>query len=106
MILTPRLQLIYDIIPQCNTVADIGTDHGYIPISAVSKGICKYALAMDVNQGPLDAARKNTVKYGVADKVETRLSNGLENLQKGEADVIVIAGMGGPLIGEIIQKGM
>jgi len=105
MILTKRLQLIYDIIPKCNTVADIGTDHGYIPISLVTGGICKKALAMDVNEGPLDAAHKNTVKYGVADKVETRISNGLENLNKGEADVIVIAGMGGPLIGSIIENG-
>lgn len=105
MILTKRLQLIYDIIPKCNTVADIGTDHGYIPISLVTDGICKKALAMDVNKGPLDAAHKNTVKYGVADKIETRLSNGLENLNKGEADVIVIAGMGGPLIGSIIENG-
>lgn len=106
MILTKRLKLIYDILPKCNTLADIGTDHGYIPISAVLGEICKKALAMDVNSGPLDAAQKNIQKYGVSDKIETRLSNGLENLQKGEADVIVIAGMGGPLICEIIDKGM
>ena len=106
MILTPRLQLIYDIIPKCNAVADIGTDHGYIPISAVCGKKCNSALAMDVNKGPLDAAKLNIAKYGVADSVATRLSNGLENLNKGEADVIVIAGMGGPLIGEIIKKGI
>ena len=105
MILTNRLQLIYDIIPKCNTIADIGTDHGYIPIFCVLNGIAKNALAMDVNKGPLERAKINIEKYNVSDKVHTRLSNGLEGLACGEADVIVIAGMGGPLIAEILEKG-
>lgn len=105
MILTNRLQLIYDIIPKCNTIADIGTDHGYIPIFCVLNGIAKNALAMDINEGPLERAKINIEKYNVSDKVHTRLSNGLEGLACGEADVIVIAGMGGPLIAEILEKG-
>ena len=105
MILTNRLQLIYDIIPKCNTIADIGTDHGYIPIFCVLNGIAQCALAMDVNKGPLERAKINIEKYNVSDKVHTRLSNGLEGLACGEADVIVIAGMGGPLIAEILEKG-
>ncbi len=105
MILTQRLQLIYNIIPKCNTVADIGTDHAYIPICCALNSVCKKALAMDVNEGPLKAAQKNIIKYNVAHIVSTRLSNGLENLHSDEADVIVIAGMGGPLIADILKNG-
>ncbi len=104
-ILTQRLQLIADLVPKCNTLADVGTDHGYIPIYCTLNGVCNNAIAMDVNQGPLERAKAHIEKYNLSDKVLTRLSNGLEKLAEGEADVIVIAGMGGPLISQILENG-
>jgi len=89
-----------------NRLADIGTDHGYIPIYLVQEGICPSAIAMDVNQGPLDRAESHIREYGLADKIGTRLSNGLERLDPSEADSIVIAGMGGALMTDILTKGI
>lgn len=104
MILTERLQKIADCI-NCRVLADIGTDHGYIPIYCTREGRCESALACDVNQGPLQAADANISSYGLEDKIETRLSNGLDALSPVEADTIVIAGMGGFLIRDILIRG-
>lgn len=103
MELTPRLKKISDIIPKGSVVADIGTDHAYLPTYCLLNGISPRAFAMDVNQGPLDRARETVNKYGVADRVELRLSDGIAGLECGEADVIVIAGMGGLLIKSILS---
>lgn len=105
MNLSKRLELISQLVPENSIVADVGTDHGYIPIYCVKNNISPSALAMDINQGPLLSAQKNIQKYGLESKITTRISNGLENLKKGEADVIVIAGMGGLLIMDIIDRG-
>jgi len=103
--LSKRLELISQLVPENSIVADVGTDHGYIPIYCVKNNISPSALAMDINHGPLLSAQKNIQKYGLESKITTRISNGLENLKKGEADVIVIAGMGGLLIMDIIDRG-
>lgn len=105
MELSPRLEKIASLIPNGSSLADVGTDHAYIPVYCVEKEIIKSALAMDVNEGPLCRARSSIEKYGFEDKIKTRLSDGLLNLSPLEADVIVIAGMGGLLIREIIDKG-
>ncbi len=105
MELSPRLEKITSLIPNGSSLADVGTDHAYIPVYCVEKGIIKSALAMDVNDGPLSRASSSIKKYGFEDQIKTRLSDGLLNLSLGEADVIVIAGMGGLLIKEIIEKG-
>ena len=105
MELSPRLKKIAELIPVGSTLADIGTDHAYIPVYCQQNGITTSCLAMDVNKGPLDRANANINKYGFEDKIKTRLSNGLSNLKPGEADVIVIAGMGGLLIEDIIRNG-
>lgn len=105
MNLGTRLELVARLIPENSIIADVGTDHGYIPIFCVKNNISISALAMDVNEGPLLSAQKNIQKYGLEDKITTRLSNGLENLKKDEANVIVIAGMGGLLIMDIIDRG-
>ena len=105
MELSPRLGKIASLVPTDSTLADIGTDHAYIPVYCMENGIIKSALAMDVNEGPLCRAHSSIKKYGFEDKIKTRLSDGLMNLLPGEADVIVIAGMGGLLIREIIDKG-
>lgn len=104
MMLTDRLEKIAECI-ECATLADIGTDHGYIPIYAVKNGRCERAIACDVNKGPLKSADENIATYGLSDKIETRLSDGLDALRTSEADTIVIAGMGGFLIRDILERG-
>ena len=102
--LSERLQKIADCI-STETLADIGTDHGYIPIYCVKNGRCTRAIASDINKDPLKAACDNITENGLSEKIETRLSNGLEGLLPNEADTIVIAGMGGFLIRDILING-
>ncbi len=106
MELTPRLSKIANLIPEGSVIADVGTDHAYIPVYCFQRGISPKAIAMDLNEGPLKRAHANLAKYGFLDCAELRLSDGLEKLAPGEADVIVIAGMGGLLISEILKNGM
>lgn len=100
--LMPRLQKIYDIAIPCETVADIGTDHAYIPLCLYLNGKCKRAIASDVGKGPLERAKSTLNEYG-ADNIFLRLGSGLSTLSPKEAEVIIIAGMGGILIGEILN---
>ncbi|MBR5635377.1 MAG: SAM-dependent methyltransferase [Pseudobutyrivibrio sp.] len=104
--LSPRLQIVYDMIPRCNTVADVGCDHGYLSIALLENGIAEKVIPMDVNKGPLSKARENIQTAGFKDKAELRLSDGLKKLNPNEADVICICGMGGALIGRIIDAGI
>lgn len=92
-------------VTNCNKVADVGCDHAYTSIYLVRQGVAKEAIAMDLRSGPLSVAQENICKFGLVDKIEPRLSDGLKELQPGEADVILIAGMGGELIIEIINAG-
>ena len=85
-------------------VADVGCDHGYVSIYLVQKGIAESALAMDVRKGPLSMAESNIAEFGLQDKVKVRLSDGLSELNQGEADALVIAGMGGKLMISILEK--
>lgn len=85
-------------------VADVGTDHAYLPIWLVLNNLIPYALATDVREGPLLNAKKNIVKFNVENKVNTRLSDGLDSINHDEVDDIVIAGMGGELIIKIISR--
>ena len=102
-VLTPRLKKIADIIKPCGCVADIGTDHAYLPAELCLREICRTAIALDINKGPLKKAEETVEKCGLKDRVELRLGDGAKPLSAGEADVITIAGMGGLLIGEIIN---
>lgn len=102
MRLNNRLKMIADHIPQCITLSDVGTDHAYIPIYAVKNGLCKKALAADLRTGPLKMASNNIQKYGLTERIETRLGDGLHPVLLNECDVIVIAGMGGSLIRDIL----
>lgn len=86
-------------------LADIGTDHAYIPIWLVSQGRIPGAVAMDVNEGPLKRARDNIRLNGLGDRIGTRLSDGFAALQPGEAEAAVIAGMGGGLTIRILREG-
>lgn len=105
MKLSHRLMTIASFVRKGSKIADIGTDHGYIPIYLVSEGISPSALAMDVRKGPLERAGNHVLEYGLGDKIKVRLSDGLKKLEPGEADTIVIAGMGGELIVHILEAG-
>lgn len=103
MNLSERLIHIINMIPKCNCLADIGTDHGFIPIYSIQNNIASHAIATDINNGPIRVANKNINKYDLSDKIETRVGPGLSTLKSKEADIIVVAGMGGVLISEIIE---
>lgn len=90
--------------PGCRA-ADIGTDHAYIPIDLIQRGIARHVIAMDVGQGPLLRARGHIARYCLEDRIETRLSDGLQKLQPDEADTVIIAGMGGELMLRILTEG-
>lgn len=86
-------------------LADIGTDHAYIPIALVKEGKIPSAIALDLRRGPLDKARINIIAEGLEGRIETRLSDGMKNLKEGEADAILIAGLGGDLMMRILKEG-
>lgn len=98
-----RLWAIARLVPKGKIVADIGTDHGILPVFLVSQGISPSAIASDLNKGPLEAAKKTVIQSGLLDKIKLRLGFGLETVGYGEADVAVIAGMGGGTIRKIIE---
>ena len=105
MKLSKRLQTIADFVKSGSIAADIGTDHAHIPIYLIKNEIIKKAYACDINRGPLEKARENIEFFGVEDSIILRLSNGLEKLGNDEADTIIIAGMGGELIIDILERG-
>ena len=105
MKLKPRLSAIAGLVPEGNTVADIGTDHAYIPVFLVKSGKVKRGVASDLRKGPLEKAREVIERYHLEDRIETRLGNGLEVLKDAEADTIVMAGMGGVLIRNLLEAG-
>lgn len=102
MKISDRLWQVASMIEPGSIVADVGTDHGYLPIYLVKMGISPQVIAMDIHEGPLEKARKNIEKLGGGDKIQLRLSDGLENL-KEIPDVITICGMGGRLISRILN---
>lgn len=101
MELSKRLDAVASLINIEHTLVDVGTDHGYIPIYMIEKG-CQHGIAMDVNEGPLSRARDHIRAYHMEGFIETRLSNGFQNLLPGEAQTAVMAGMGGALIIKIL----
>ena len=106
MIISNRLKAISDMVDNNSTIGDIGTDHGYIPIYLAKMGKIKYAIACDINKGPLEKAKKNIKNNNVEKYVETRLSNGLDKIKiDDKVDSIIIAGMGGILIEKILDEG-
>lgn len=104
--LSERLEKIAGFIAPGMRVADIGTDHGYIPIYLIQNGISPYAIAADINKGPLEKMEENLQKH-MGDSREgiiMRHGPGLEVLEPGEVDAVVMAGMGGLLIEDILDK--
>ena len=104
MELSSRLKIIASFVSEGMCVADIGTDHGYIPIYLTSEGMTDKAYAMDVNRGPLERASENIRKEGLNGKIRCILSDGMEKLPM-DADSAVIAGMGGDLMEQILMRG-
>lgn len=103
MKLTDRLLKIASLVTEGKKVADIGTDHGYIPVYLLNQGKVPYAILADVNKGPLENARGEVRHNKLLDKVDLRLGSGIEVLEKGEVDEVIIAGMGGILISELLE---
>lgn len=101
--LTNRLKRIADFIEPGETVADIGTDHGFLPIALWESGKSPQVILSDVNQGPLEKAKENIIKYYPGKEFDLRIGNGMQTLEPGEVDVLVIAGMGGLLISDILS---
>ena len=100
----PRLQAIAGLVPRgSRCLADIGTDHGYIPAALLRIKKIDQAIAVDISEGPLARARRTAERYGLEERVDFRLGDGLSVLAPGDADVIVIAGMGGDTIVDILS---
>lgn len=103
MELTPRLQAIADQVPQNAHFADIGTDHGYLPIWLLLQKRVSHAIAADLREGPLDRARETARQYRMTEQIDFCLCDGLTGIEPEDADVIAIAGMGGETIAAILE---
>lgn len=100
-----RLTALAHMVSPGHRLADVGTDHGYIPIYLCQHQVIPSAIAMDINEGPLARAEEHIKQYGLQDRITTRRSDGLEKLGPKEADTVLIAGMGGGLIRRILSRG-
>lgn len=99
-----RIEHIAEMIDKCTTVADIGTDHGYVAEILLIDNKCLKIIATDLNRGPLESARVYLSKLGLEKQIDFRLGNGLKILKPGEAETVIIAGMGGLLINNILHS--
>lgn len=104
MELSRRLNWILNIMDKCDTIMDVGTDHGYISIELIKRKITNKVIASDINKDPLKKARINISLEGLADKIELRLGGGLTPIKDNEVNGILIAGMGGNLIRDILER--
>ncbi len=105
VVLSNRMQALTDMVTPGTVITDVGCDHGFVSVYLVQKGISPRVIAMDVRSGPLEHAREHIREYGLADRIETRLSDGLHSLKTGEAAGMICAGMGGPLMEKILTEG-
>lgn len=104
VLLSKRLQALANMVTPGLSVCDVGCDHGFLSIYLVQKQIAPRVLAMDLRTGPLEGAKKHISAYGLEKQITTRLSDGLEAMEIGEAQAMVCAGMGGALMASILQK--
>ncbi len=104
--LSERLLMSLRMVDKTDCVADVGCDHAHMDIKLLKDGIAQKCIAMDVRTGPLEKAEENLKLYGYCDKVELRLSDGLSYLRPGEAQYVIIAGMGGVVMRTILERGL
>lgn len=102
--LSKRLQAAADFVTTGSRAADIGTDHGFLPIYLIQSGKSPQAVAMDLRKGPLERALEHIAAAGLEAQIQVRLSDGLRELKKGEADSVIITGMGGLTIIHILDE--
>ena len=101
--LSPRLRLAADLVPKGGRLADVGTDHAYLPACLLMEGKIPSAIAADLREGPLSRARETAAEYGCGDRIAFRLCDGLSGIRPEETDAVVIAGMGGETIAQILE---
>ena len=102
--LCPRLQMVADFVRDGAAVADIGTDHAYLPVALVLSGKCPRAVVSDLREMPLENARQAIRRYHLEDRIVACLSDGLDEIAPDWAQDIIIAGMGGELIAAILAR--
>lgn len=105
MKLDTRLSALSDILDPGHTVADIGADHGYLLANLLTESLFQRAIGVELNKGPFESALETVRAENLEDRAEIRLGNGLLPLKPGEADAVVVAGMGGTTICGILQEG-
>ena len=103
MELSPRLQAIAEQVPQGAHLADVGTDHGYLPVWLLRDGRINSAIAADLREGPLNRARETARRFNVEEQISFRLCDGLSAIRPEETDTVTIAGMGGETIISILE---
>lgn len=102
--LSTRLQTCLDAVAPLKTIADIGTDHAYLPCVGMMENKLSYAIAADIGVGPLESAKATIKRYELNTNIETRLGSGLSILKPNEVEAVVVAGMGGKLIVSILEE--
>lgn len=103
--LSIRLETVANYVPKNSRLADIGSDHAYLPCYLAKKGQISFGIAGEVAQGPFQSAEKNVMAEGLSTMIQVRMGDGLAVIQPGDADCITIAGMGGTLIASILENG-
>ncbi len=103
MELTPRLKAVASQVPERARLADVGTDHGYLPVWLLLNGRISKAVASDLRERPLDTAKENARSYGLTERMDFRLCDGLSAIEPDEVDAVTIAGMGGETIAAILE---
>ncbi len=100
-----RLAAVAELVDPGAVVADVGTDHGYLPIHLVQQGRVRHVIALDLREGPLSRAREHVKACGLQEAITLRLSDGLTEVAPGEVDTVILSGMGGPLMERILTEG-
>lgn len=104
--LSERLAVVASFVPENTVLADIGSDHAYLPCYLINKGVIRKAIAGEVVKGPYESAKRNVESNGLGGRIEVRLANGLSAVQKEDGvETVTIAGMGGTLIASILEEG-
>lgn len=102
--MSKRIEKLVELFPGARSVADIGCDHGYTSILLAKTGKAEKIIACDIGQAPLESAKKNILREGLTDRIECRLGDGLEPIKPFEVETVLISGMGGPLMTEILEN--